>query len=348
MLFRQIRTTFASLLIAAVCSAPECGALTITTNYIAPGQQIPGVGVALETPLNIVGGGTLGSVFRAAADAWERAIGDPYTMTVNFGWYPTAGISATAYHQGISVGGNPPRETAGSIVFNSSPARAFFLDPTPYEHEEFGSLTTATVDFGGGPINIRREYAPIAAEAVGSIDLLSTAIHELGHAMGLVGWSFYTSETADGDIDVTIQPYAGSQVPVSSSHLNVVGPAMSSTGRPVGYRRTITDLDLVAVAQVSQFRQLTLQPSADFNGDWLVNQGDLGAWSAAFDSLSSLVDANGDGVTDGTDFLIWQRQAVLDPAPLTSGQAVVPEPAAASLLAAVGLVVVSASRKRNR
>lgn len=346
MLFRPIRTTLAPLMIAAFCSAPECDALTITTNYIAPGQQIPGVGVALETPANIVGGGTLESVFRAAADAWERAIGDPFAVTVNYGWYPTAGISATAYHQGLSVGGNPQRETAGSIVFNSSPTRAFFLDPTPYEHEEFGALTTATGNFGGGPINLRREYAPIIDEARGAIDLLSTAIHELGHAMGLAGWSFYTSETADGDIDVTIEPYAGSQIPVSSSHLNVVGPAMSSTGRTVGYRRTITDLDLIAVAQVSQFRQLTLQPSADFNGDWLVNQGDLSAWAAAFDSSSALADANGDGVTDGADFLVWQRQAALDPAPLTSGQAVVPEPSAASLLAAFGLIVVSASRKR--
>jgi hypothetical protein len=339
MLFRPLRLPLGALLLAVLLVvAPSARGLTIVTNYIPPGEQIPGVGVATAPAANVRGGGTLQTVFRAAADAWERAIRDEFTLTVNYGWIPTAAISATAYHQGLTVGGTPSRETAGSIVFNGSPARPFFLDPTPYEHEEFGPMTVAASDLGGGPINIRREYLPANAMTTGAIDLLSTAVHELGHALGLAGWPFFTAETGDGDIDVTIAPYAGMQIPVSSTHLNVIGPAMSSTGRPIGYRRAITDLDLIAVSAISQFEQFVLSPSADFNGDWLVNQLDLKAWSAAF-AAGALADADGNGVTDGADFLAWQRQVTFDPAPEKRASMAIPEPVASTLWATLLLLV---------
>jgi hypothetical protein len=328
-----------------IVAAPLARGLTISINYIAPGQTIPGVGLAQAPPSNLVGGGTLDGVFRAAADVWERAIGDPFTLTLNYGWSPTAGISATAYHQGLSIGGVPTRQTAGSIVFNSAPTRAFFLDPTPNEHEEFGPMTVAAADLGGGAINIRREFAPTAAVATGAIDALSTAIHEIGHALGLSGWPFYNAEVADGDIDVTIAPYAGTSIPVSGSHLAVVGPSLSSTGRPVGYRRVLSDLDVIAVSQVSQFRQYQLPQSADFNADWLVDQLDLTVWSEAFTSAAQ-ADANGDGVTDGADFLMWQRQTAVDAAPGVGGRFAVPEPRAIAL--AIGpLWLCWAARRRK-
>lgn len=349
MLFRPARSLLVLLFLVsnALVLVPAAHGLTIVTNYVSPGKTIPGVGVATEPATNVQGGGKLESVFRAAADVWERAILDPFTVTVNFGWSPTSGISATAYHQGVSTGGNPPRETAGSIVFNNSPTRAFFLDPTPDENEEFGPMSAAVGDFGGGLINIRREYAPVSEDVTGTVDLLSTAVHELGHALGLVGWSFYSAEIADGDIDVTIPPYAGTSIPVSSSHLNVVGPAMSSTGRPYGHRRTITDLDILAVSQVSQFRQFVLPQSADFTGDWLVNQLDLNAWSNAFAETSG-ADANGDGVTDGADFLLWQRQVALDPAPISQEPLAVPEPAETDMLQSICLFVFSMLRERRQ
>jgi hypothetical protein len=345
MLFPPLRLSLgASLLVALLVSAPSARGLTIVANYIPPGEQIPGVGAAMAAPANVRGGGTLQTIFRAAADAWERAIRDEFILTVSYGWTPTAAVSATAYHQGLAVSGIPSRETAGSIVFNGSPSRPFFLDPTPYEHEEFGPMTVAASDLGGGLINIRREYLPANAMTTGAIDLLSTAVHELGHALGLAGWPFFMAETGDGDIDVTIAPYAGMQIPVSSTHLNVVGPAMSSTGRPVGYRRAITDLDLIAVSDVSQFEQLVLPPSADFNGDWLVNQMDLKAWSAAF-TANALADADGNGVTDGADFLAWQRQAAFDPAPAIGESLTVPEPVTSMFWAALLLLVTARPRR---
>lgn len=82
---------------------------------------------------------------------------------------------------------------------------------------------------------------------------------------------------------------------------------------------------------------------ADFNGDSQVDEQDLDTWLAGYGSNNAELsqgDANGDGVVDGRDFLIWQRTKSA-PSSLQ-----VPEPTAAvSLL--IGLALF-ASRKRFR
>lgn len=46
---------------------------------------------------------------------------------------------------------------------------------------------------------------------------------------------------------------------------------------------------------------------ADFNGDGFVNQVDLSIWRSAV-GLNADGDANGDALSDGADFLLWQQQ----------------------------------------
>ncbi|BBO32002.1 PEP-CTERM sorting domain-containing protein [Lacipirellula parvula] len=110
-------------------------------------------------------------------------------------------------------------------------------------------------------------------------------------------------------------------------------------------------------------------PFADFDGNSSVDNADLATWASRFGLKASAGDplahgdANGDGVTDGADFLAWQRQAgevvptaesldALVTAALAtangasqSSMAAVPEPATLSLL---GVALIAAFRLRPR
>lgn len=78
--------------------------------------------------------------------------------------------------------------------------------------------------------------------------------------------------------------------------------------------------------------------AADFNQDGAVNADDLSSWKSAF-GASHLADVDGDGDSDGVDFLAWQRQY--------SGASVVgvPEPDAVAL-ALWSAIAVTASWNR--
>lgn len=288
--------------------APAAQALTIIDRFVPAGEDLKGIGLAGEPPQLLTGAGSLQAVFRSAADYWERVIRDDFSVTVNFGWYPTAPITPIAFHQGIAEAGTPERQVEGSIAFSNDGLLPFYLDPSPAEHSEFGPQATALANLGGGPINVLREFSPVDAEVVGSIDMLSTAIHELGHALGLVGWPFFNDEALDGAINLTMGGFEGTAIPLVGTHLSVVGPATSGFSRPLGSRRLITDLDVLAISQVSQFNDFLLPPGSDFNGDWNVDSLDLLRWTVSLAEGSNAADANLDGMSDGADFVIWQQQ----------------------------------------
>lgn len=287
--------------------APMARALTIIDHFVPAGEGLAGIGLAGEPPQLLVGAGTLQNVFRSAADHWERVIRDDFTVTVHFGWYPTASITPIAFHQGVAAAGTPERQVEGSIAFSNDGLLPFYLDASPADNVEFGPQVVALADLGGGAINVLREYAPIDSEVAGSVDMLSTAIHELGHALGLVAWPFFNDEALDEAINLTIAGYEGTAIPLMETHLSVAGPAMSGFSRPLGSRRLITDLDVLAVSQVSKFNDFLLPPGSDFNGDWHVDTQDLLNWTMAVEG-SATADANLDGLTDGADFLVWQQQ----------------------------------------
>ncbi|MCA9238318.1 MAG: hypothetical protein KDA44_22755, partial [Planctomycetales bacterium] len=160
-------------------------------------------------------------------------------------------------------------------------------------------------------------------------------------ALGLVGWAFFNSETADGDIDVVSGQFAETVIPTSAAHLAVVGPLMSSTARPAGRRREPSQLDLLAIGTVSNFTDY----DADVRPTWLPG------------------DINTDGRVDGADFLAWQRGE--SSLPLSSSDLMqwqtsfgrgdplamrsVPEPAAgAQLLAGLVIALLTAGARHSR
>lgn len=83
-----------------------------------------------------------------------------------------------------------------------------------------------------------------------------------------------------------------------------------------------------------------IEPSlADFTGDGNVNADDLAQWELSY-NVDDVADANGNGLSDGEDFLIWQVES--SAAPLSAATAV-PEPGTALLLA--GGILVGALRR---
>lgn len=88
--------------------------------------------------------------------------------------------------------------------------------------------------------------------------------------------------------------------------------------------------------------------AADFDKDGDVDATDLAYWKGAF-GLNQLGDANGDNRTDGSDFLIWQRQFGSGSALPASQSAAgaIPEPATGSLLLLASIALFAARRLRQ-
>lgn len=88
--------------------------------------------------------------------------------------------------------------------------------------------------------------------------------------------------------------------------------------------------------------------SADFNKDHVVDKLDLDQWTADY-GVSPGSDADGNLVTNGDDFLIWQRQ--LGSQTIPEGDVFInPEPATFvvwGLLAAVAGIGIAARRRRD-
>lgn len=225
-------------------------ALNINTVFIG-GEQQP----------TSVGGGNLSSIFNEAANMWENAIRDDFNLTIYYGWAPMG----RGTHFLLDQGGTPNRETAGLIFFNNSNfGHQHYLDPTPWSDEEYQDYTENSEDLGGGIINTGRFLTGATGEASLAEDLFTTALHEIGHALGMSNANnSFIVESADGDIDVTSGQFAGTEIPLAfnifgvNSHIyQFLGSPVMGSSMGVGRRLFLSDLDISANAQLSGFNNL--------------------------------------------------------------------------------------------
>ena len=259
-MLKHLCCAFAGL---AIISSDASG-LTIVRNFIQAGNEIaPGGGlIADDPPDNLSGGGNLQDVFNAAADFWESAIRDPHLLTINYAWFPfdpgIAGIHSTGFVDEVSG-----RITHSAIGFDSDGEFQFFADPTPRSHTEYRGFATLYDDFGGGRLSTSRIYTDGTDPASRGWDLYSIALHEIGHALGMVpSIEIFRSETADGAIDITPPlPFDGSSLPIrDGGHFAINsrpehGPLMAS-GAAAGVRELATHVDLLAIAQLNGYQDI--------------------------------------------------------------------------------------------
>ena len=230
--------------------AGQASALTITRNFTG------GTASASQA-----GGGTLQTIFNAAADVWEAAILDNHNLTLNYSWASLGGGTLGQHSMGTQ-GGNPHRETAGTIQFSNAAGIDWFMDATPFNHSEYSTFVASTANLGGGVINTGRVYTGASGNALNRTDMMSVMLHEIGHALGMSSANTaWQTETGDGDIDVQApRPFAGSVIPmVSGAHINI-GTTLLFPSIGENTRRWVTAADILANAEISQFNNLNLDP----------------------------------------------------------------------------------------
>jgi hypothetical protein len=192
-------------------------------------------------------------------------------------------------------------------------------------------------DIGSDPVSldVTKDYR-FVLEIVGNV--LHGQTFELdanGQVVGLVGEKIRDLDAEPvGDIDHDGDPTTPDQpfVPYTRGH-----SGLYSVGHVL-----LTDADVT----FDNFKTESLTLAADFNGDRVVDQGDLAMWQAAFGTSGS-GDADEDGDTDGDDYLVWQRQVGTAPPPAPF-MAAVPEPGALGLATVAAAGAIAARRRRAR
>lgn len=245
----SIAFLFAVPLALPILAVARCAdAITINSTFDSANSE-PG-------PVNFAGTNNLTGIFNVASSYWQNAVTQERDVNIVYRWADSSQIGGGVL--GLAGFCNPPGACTALIRFNRD--FNWFLDGTPAFSDEYNNFTETTFDFGGGDINTSRVYTGATGEAAGRYDLLSVALHEIGHVVGINGGA------PNNGTDYTIsspRPFDSSLIPKTGGHINLSGANMNP-GIGANTRRLLTEADILVAAEHmgAAANEINLNPSA--------------------------------------------------------------------------------------
>ena len=275
-----------------VATTAQAG-LTINLDFSNFNNGAPADGSA------VLGGNTRAAaqdVIQTAADYWEAAfvnststasfaVGGTITQNIDVVWGPQSNSTLATGGTGFFIPSGA--YTQGTLTFDNDGTSTFFVDNTPTDNAEWQQFSGRSINAGGvNDINVERQYYDAPAGTVrDNNDLLSIAMHEIGHALGFFdNYPLYDAADIgnDGDLDITSGAFAGSELALSPGHfdINLDSPGNGdfpydpggnsffttfTIGTPIlgpsivtGTRKLLTEADIAAVGEFLAFDQNTI------------------------------------------------------------------------------------------